>query len=74
MLAYRIYWFDQDDHVTEADFLIADTDDDVRARAAVYRGTASAVEVWHRARRLVRVTAPSSSADGSRSLSRTGTV
>ena len=28
--AYRIYWFDQDDHVTEADYLIADADDDVR--------------------------------------------
>ena len=23
MPAYRIYWFDQDDHVTEADYLIA---------------------------------------------------
>jgi hypothetical protein len=30
MPAYRIYWFDQDDHVTEADHLIADADDDVR--------------------------------------------
>ena len=74
MPAYRIYWFDQDDHVIEADYLIADADDDVRAGAASHLGMASAVEVWHRARRVVRVTAPSSSAAGSRSLSRSGTV
>ena len=24
MPAYRIYWFDQDDHVIEADYFIAD--------------------------------------------------
>ena len=34
MPAYRIYWFDQDDHVTEADYLIADADDDVRGGAS----------------------------------------
>ena len=55
MPAYRIYWFDRDDHVTEADYLIADADDEVRARAAAYLGMASAVEVWHWARRVVRV-------------------
>ena len=55
--AYRIYWFNQDDHITEADYLIADADDDVRAEAASYLGVASAVEVWHRARRVVRVSA-----------------
>ena len=57
MPAYRIYWFDQDDHVSEADWLIADADDDVRAGAASYLGMTSAVEVWHHARRVVRVSA-----------------
>jgi hypothetical protein len=57
MPAYRIYWFDQDDHITTADWLVAETDDDVRAGAASYVGTASAVEVWHQARRVVRVSA-----------------
>jgi hypothetical protein len=56
MPAYRIYWFDQNDHVTEADWLIAEADD-VRAGAVSHLGTASAVEVWRRARRLVRVSA-----------------
>ena len=46
MPAYLIYWFDQDDHVTEADYLIADADDDVRGGAS-YISKASAVEVWH---------------------------
>ena len=55
MPAYRIYWFDQDDHVTEADYLIADADDDVRGGAASYLEKASAVEVWHWARLVVRV-------------------
>ena len=55
MPACRIYWFDQDDHVSEADYLIADADDDVRAGAVSHLGTASAVEVWHWARRVVRV-------------------
>jgi hypothetical protein len=55
MPAYRIYWFDKDDHVTEADCLIADADGDVRDGAESYLGMASAVEVWHRARRVVRV-------------------
>jgi hypothetical protein len=45
MPAYRIYWFDQDGHVTEADYLVADTDDDVRASTASYLRMASAVEV-----------------------------
>jgi hypothetical protein len=31
--AYRIYWFNQDDHVTEADYLIAEADSDVRDEA-----------------------------------------
>jgi len=57
MPAYRIYWFDQDDHVTEVDYLIAETDDDVRAGVASYLRMASAVEVWHWARRVVRVSA-----------------
>jgi hypothetical protein len=57
MPAYRIYWFDQDDHVTEADYLIAEADNDVRAGAASHLGRASAVEVWHWARRVVRVSA-----------------
>ena len=55
MPAYRIYWFDQDDHVTEADYLIADADDDVRGGAASYLEKASAFEVWHWARLVVRV-------------------
>jgi hypothetical protein len=57
MPAYRIYWFDPADHVSEADYLIADADDEVRAGAAAHLGMASAVEVWHRARRVVRVSA-----------------
>jgi hypothetical protein len=57
MPAYRIYWFDQDDHVAEADILIADADDEVREVAESYLGRASAVEVWHQARRVVRVSA-----------------
>ena len=57
MPAYRIYWFDRDDRISEADYLIADADDDVRAGAASYLGMASAVEVWHQARRVVRVSA-----------------
>ncbi len=38
-----------------ADYLIAEADDDVRAGAASHLGMASAVEIWHRARRVVRV-------------------
>jgi hypothetical protein len=57
MPAYRIYWLDQDNHITEADWLIADADDDVRAGAASYLSRASAVEVWHHARRVMRVSA-----------------
>src|SRR3954471_12079140 len=57
MPAYRIYWLDQNDHVAEADYLIADADDDVRAGATAYLGMASAVEGWHHARRVVRVSA-----------------
>ncbi len=57
MPAYRIYWFNQDEHITEADWLIAEADDDMRAGAASHLGTASAIEVWHQARRLVRVSA-----------------
>ena len=57
MPAYRIYWFDQDDHVIEADHLIAEADDDVREAAASRLGKTSAVEVWHQARRIVRVSA-----------------
>ena len=57
MPAYRIYWFDRDDRISEADYLIADADDDVRAGAASYLGMASTVEVWHQARRVVRVSA-----------------
>jgi hypothetical protein len=55
MPAYRIYWLNQDGHVTEVDYLIAEADDDVRAGAASHLGMASAVEIWHRARRVVRV-------------------
>jgi hypothetical protein len=55
MPAYRIYWLDRDDHVTEADYLIAEADHDLQDGAASYLGTASAVEIWHRARRVVRV-------------------
>ena len=57
MPAYRIYWFSQDDHVTGADYLIAEADDDVRDGAAARLGRASAVEVWHQTRRVVRVSA-----------------
>jgi hypothetical protein len=57
MPAYRIYWFDQNDHISEADYLIADADDEVREVAESYLGRASAVEVWHHARRVVRVSA-----------------
>jgi hypothetical protein len=45
MPAYRIYWFDQNGHVTETDYLIAEADDDVRDWAAAHLGIASAVEV-----------------------------
>jgi hypothetical protein len=58
MPAYRIYWLDQDDHITGADNLIADTDDIVRNGAVAHLGTASAIEVWQGARLVVRV-APS---------------
>src|ERR1700730_7772386 len=54
MPAYRIYWLDQDNHITEGDWLIAEADDDVRAGAASYLSRASAVEVWHQTRRVVR--------------------
>jgi hypothetical protein len=57
MPAYRIYWLNQDDHITEADWLIAEADDDLRAGAASHLGRASSVEIWHRARRVVRVSA-----------------
>ncbi|HET7882824.1 MAG TPA: hypothetical protein VFL55_18215 [Acetobacteraceae bacterium] len=56
MPAYRIYWMDQDNHITEADCLIADTDEVVRNGAGAHIGTASAVEVWHGSRLIVRVT------------------
>ena len=55
--AYRIYWFDRDDRISEADYLIADADDDVRAGAASRLGRASAVEVWDQTRFVVRVSA-----------------
>jgi hypothetical protein len=55
MPAYRIYWFDQDDHVIETDHLIADADDDVREAAASRLGMTSAVEVWHHARCVASV-------------------
>ena len=58
MPAYRIYWFDRDDHVIGADYLIAETDDDVRETAAARLGMTLAIEVWHRARRVVRVDGP----------------
>ena len=61
--AYRIYWFNQDDHITEVDYLIAETDEDVRAEAASYLRMASAVEVWHWARRVVRVSASAEAGD-----------
>ena len=57
MPAYRIYWLDQDDHITEADYLIAEADDNVREGAGSHLGMASAVEVWHQTRRVVRVSA-----------------
>jgi hypothetical protein len=57
MPVYRIYWFNQDDHITEADWLIAEADDDLQVGAASHLGTASTVEVWHQARRIVRVSA-----------------
>jgi hypothetical protein len=58
MPAYRIYWFDHYDHVVEADYLIADADEDVPEGAKSRLGMASAVEVWHQARRLVRIGSP----------------
>jgi hypothetical protein len=61
MPAYRIYWFNQDYQVTEADWLIANADDEVRVVAS-YLGSASAVEVWHHARRVVRVSASKTAA------------
>jgi len=54
---YRIYWLDQDGHIIRGDYLIAAAEDDVPAAAAAHLGTASAVEVWHQARRVVRVSA-----------------
>jgi hypothetical protein len=56
MPAYRIYWLDQNNHITEADCLIADSDDIVRNGAGAHLGSAPAVEVWHGARMVVRVT------------------
>jgi hypothetical protein len=41
MPAYRIYWLDQDNRVTEADGLIADADDDVREGAGSHLGMAA---------------------------------
>jgi hypothetical protein len=41
MPAYRIYWLDRDNHVTEADSLIAEADDDARDGKASYLGMAS---------------------------------
>ena len=58
MPAYRIYWLDQNDHVIGTDYLIAETEDDVRAEAPSHLGTASAVEVWHQVRLVVRVGGP----------------
>ena len=46
MPAYRIYWLDRGNHITEADCLIADTDDIVRNGTGAHLGTASAVEIW----------------------------
>ena len=58
MPAYRIYWLDQNDHIIGADYLLAETNDAVRAEAPSHLGTASAVEVWHRTRRVLRVDGP----------------
>ncbi len=58
MPAYRIHWLDRDDRVTEADYLIAEVDD-VREGAGLHLRMASAVEVWHGVRRVVRVSANS---------------
>jgi hypothetical protein len=57
MPAYRIYWLDQDGHVTEGDGLVAAADDDVREAAQSRVGMAAAVEVWHGERCVVRVSA-----------------
>jgi hypothetical protein len=57
MPAYRIYWFDQDDHVIEADYFIAEADADLPEGAKLHLGMASAVEVWRRAHRVLRVSA-----------------
>lgn len=56
MPAYRIYWLDKDNHITEADCLIADTDEIIRNGVGAQLGTASAVEVWQGTRMVVRVT------------------
>jgi len=56
MPAYRIYWLDQDNHITEADCLIGEADDNVREAICAHLGTAAAVEVWHRARLVARAT------------------
>jgi hypothetical protein len=57
MPGYRIYWLDQADHITEADGLIADSDDIVRRGAGEHIGTASAIEVWDGARLVARLAA-----------------
>jgi hypothetical protein len=57
MPTYRIYWFSQNNHVTGADYLIAEADDDVRDLAASRLGRAWAVEVWDQTRFVVRVSA-----------------
>ena len=38
MPAYRIYWLDEDNHITAADCLIADTDEIVRTGAGAHLG------------------------------------
>lgn len=37
MPAYRIYWLDQDDHITEADCLIGEADDNARGNLRASR-------------------------------------
>jgi hypothetical protein len=68
MPVYRIYWFDQDDHITEADYLIAEAGKDMREAAAAHLGMASSVEIWRQARCVVRVDGPAGRAVGGAKL------
>jgi hypothetical protein len=53
----HLFWLDQNDQVTEAGCLIAEADYDAREGTGSPLGMALAIEVWHRARRVVGMSA-----------------